>query len=482
MKKILSKFNILKETLTKKEILKLLNYHFFKLIAFGIITFFSFIIYLSLPSFFDYKNFDKTLQTKIYNDFKINIKDIKEISYSFIPSPHFTIKESKLHFFKENNKKEFVKAKNLKIYISTFNLFNKEKVIINKISLRDNNFYLNHQDLKNFFHHLEYFNNKPIYIDSSNFFSIDNNGQVISISPIKQFKYLIDEKKNKKLLNINGKLFDNDFKYSWEKDYSNPNFLKSYIQLKNPNIKIINQYKKNKNKIKGNSKINFLNNKIDFDFEIFEKKIIFKTLKNNLDLPDKVELNGIIDLSPFFFNTNISFSNIDLNLFLDQLFLYLFNLNNSINPNFNGNLNIKFGNLNSKLFEDIFFNLKFSEEKIKINPSSIGLKKIGRIFFSNIKYIENNGDLFLESIMKLEINDQKQFFRKFQIPKKGRINLSKISFILKKSIGDDFYFISDINFNTEIDKSLNSQSIYEIEEKKFKNLHQLSKIIREEFN
>ena len=198
MKKILSKFNILKETLTKRELLKLLNYHYFKLIAFGIITFFSFIIYLSLPSFFDYKNFNKTLQTKIYNDFKINIKDIKGISYSFIPSPHFTIKESKLHFLKENKKKEFVKAKNLKIYISTFNLFNKEKVIINKISLRDNNFYLNHQDFKEFFHHLNYFKNKPIYIDSSNLFSIDNMGQVISISPIKQFKYLIDKKKIKK--------------------------------------------------------------------------------------------------------------------------------------------------------------------------------------------------------------------------------------------------------------------------------------------
>ena len=195
MKKILSKFNILKETLTKKGFLKLLNYHYFKLIAFAIITFFSFIIYLSLPVFFDYKNFDKNLQTKIFDDFAINIKDIKGITYSFIPSPHFTIKESKLYFFKENNKKEFVKAKNLKIYISTFNLFNKEEVIINQISLRDNNFYLNHQDLKQFFHHLNYSNNKPIYIDSSNFFLIDNTGQVISISPIKQFKYLIDEKK-----------------------------------------------------------------------------------------------------------------------------------------------------------------------------------------------------------------------------------------------------------------------------------------------
>ena len=84
--------------------------------------------------------------------------------------------------------------------------------------------------------------------------------------------------------------------------------------------------------------------------------------------------------------------------------------------------------------------------------------------------------------MKLEIDDQKQFFRKFQIPKKGRINLTKISFILKKSIGDNFYFISDINFNSEIDESLDRQSIYELEEKKFQNLHQLSKIIRKEFN
>ena len=190
----------------------------------------------------------------------------------------------------------------------------------------------------------------------------------------------------------------------------------------------------------------------------------------------------MIDLRPFFFNVDIDLSNIDLKLLLDQLFLYLYNLNDSIHPNFNGNLNIKFKNLNSKLFEDIFFNLKFSEEKIKMNPSSIGLKKIGRVFFSDIKYVENNGNLFLESDMKLEIDNQKQFYRKFQVTKKGRINLNEINFVLKKSIGDNFYFISDFSFNTEVDKSLDTQNIYEMENKKFENLHQLSKIIRAEFN
>ena len=117
-----------------------------------------------------------------------------------------------------------------------------------------------------------------------------------------------------------------------------------------------------------------------------------------------------------------------------------------------------------------------------MNPSSIGLKKIGRVFFSDIKYVENNGDLFLESNMKLKIDNQKQFYRKFQVTKKGRINLNEINFVLKKSIGDNFYFISDFSFNTEVDKSLDTQNIYEMEDKKFKNLHQLSKIIRAEFN
>ena len=481
MKKIVSKFNIFTETLKKKDLSKLIKYHYFKIIASIIILFFSFIIYLSLPAFFNYNNYNNNIKKKIYTEFKLDIKNIKGISYSFIPSPHFIIEESDLYFPENDGKKELIKAKNLKVFLYLSNLFNKEKVILKKISLRNNNFYLKNYDFKHFFKHLYYSDNKPIYIHSSNFFYVDNDDQITSITPIKKLDYLVDNKKKQKTLNIVGKLFDIDFKYMWKKDYAKPHILQSNINFKNPNLKIVNLYNKFDNKVEGNSKINFLNNKLNVEFYINNNKIIFKTVKNNIDLPDKFELSGIIDLNPFFFDTSISLSNININLILDKLFYYFHTLNNSIHQNFNGNLNVNFKDLNNKLFENIFFNLKFSDQKIIMLQSSIDIKKIGKIYFSEINYVENNGDLFLESNMKLEVYDQKQFYRKFQVPKRKRVNLREIYFKLKKNINEDFYYISNININ-KIDENLsNSENIFEIEGQKFNNLHRLSKIIREEF-
>ena len=481
MKKIVSKFYNLKESLTKKELLKLIKYHYFKIIASIIIAFFSFVIYLSLPAFFQYESFDTDLKKKISEDFNLGIKNIKGINYSFIPSPHFIIEESNFYLSKEGETKEIVKAKKIKIFISIVNLFNKEKVVIKKITLRNNNFYLRNSHIKEFFLHLNNKTNKPIYIYNSNFFFVDNSGQITSISPIKQLKYFVDFKKNQKILNISGKLFDTDFKYLWKKNYSKPNVSQSNLYFKSPNIKIENQYSNKNNKIKGVSKLNFLNNKLNLDVSIDKNKIIFQTLRNNIDLPDKIELDGIFELSPFFFNANLSLSNINIHLILDKLFFYLYTFNNSIHSNFNGNLKINFKDLNNKLFQDIFFNLKFSEEKIKIIPSSIGLKKIGRVFFSDINYFENSGDLYLESDMKLEVYNKNEFYRKFQIPKRKRIDLREIYFKLKKGVNYNNYFISDINLNNKKGPLSNNQNTYAMEEEKFNNLHQLAKIIREKF-
>ena len=101
MKKILSKINIPNQIFAELDFSKFIKYHYFKLIVIFIITFFSFIIYLSLPAFFNYENFDKYIENKFNKDFKIGIKNMKGISYSFIPSPHFIIEESYL-FFPEN--------------------------------------------------------------------------------------------------------------------------------------------------------------------------------------------------------------------------------------------------------------------------------------------------------------------------------------------------------------------------------------------
>ena len=96
-------------TIKKKNNLKFI-------ISFIIISFFSFLIYLSLPSFYNYESFGKEIQNKILKDFKLNIKNIKGIQYAFSPQPHFMIEESGLYFL-NNDKNELAKVKNLKVYI-----------------------------------------------------------------------------------------------------------------------------------------------------------------------------------------------------------------------------------------------------------------------------------------------------------------------------------------------------------------------------
>ena len=72
------------------------KYQHIKILVAVIIIFFSCILYLSLPAFYNYESFDKELQNKIHKDFKVNLRNIKGIKYSFIPKPHFIIETSNL--------------------------------------------------------------------------------------------------------------------------------------------------------------------------------------------------------------------------------------------------------------------------------------------------------------------------------------------------------------------------------------------------
>ena len=82
-----------------KNIVKEIKKNTFNIIISLIIIFISSTIYLSLPSFYSYENFDKKIQKKIAKDFKLNIKNIKGIQYSFFPKPHFIIEQSELYFY-----------------------------------------------------------------------------------------------------------------------------------------------------------------------------------------------------------------------------------------------------------------------------------------------------------------------------------------------------------------------------------------------
>ena len=141
-------------------------------------------LYFTIPTFYNYENFEKEIQSKVSKDFKLNLKNISSITYLMVPKPHFLIEECDIYFTNDPDEK-ILKAKHLKINIFSKNLHKKEQIEFKSIDLNKVDLDLEFIDIKSFYHHLKNNITKPIYIHNSNIFFRDQNKQIISISKIK---------------------------------------------------------------------------------------------------------------------------------------------------------------------------------------------------------------------------------------------------------------------------------------------------------
>ena len=73
---------------------------------------------------------------------------------------------------------------------------------MNYLEIKKANFYFNKKDVKDFRDHMFNRINKPIRIKESNFFYLDEENNIILISPIYSLEYLIDIKNRVKKLDF----------------------------------------------------------------------------------------------------------------------------------------------------------------------------------------------------------------------------------------------------------------------------------------
>ena len=443
----------------------------FNPIILSIILVFLLSLYFTIPTFYNYENFDKEIQKKVSKDFKLNLKNISSVTYLMLPTPHFLIEECDIHF-SNDPKEKILKAKHLKINVFSKNLHKKENIELKSIHLKKVDLDLQFIDIKNFYNHLKYNISKPIYINKSNLFFRDKNKEIILISKIKNFEYFFYFQRKSKKLNVSGNLFGSNFKFNWEKNFSNPYITTSDIKFYNPNLNISNKFnKENENFTKAETRLRFLRNNLDLNYKFNRDSI--ELIDDKSKIINHSKLIGNIKLDPFFFDLDLILSEIRVQAVLDSIFLNLYKTNQSTNLNFNGNLKINLNEINNRLFENLLINVNFKEEKISLNDSSLNLKKIGKINFSDPSIYEKNQKLFIKSKIKFDVDDQEQLYRKFLIPRQNRINLNKVYFEVEYNIDDGNYFLSSINFN----ENKNNQIIFQ----KIKNIQQLNNFISSEF-
>ena len=223
----------------------------------------------------------------------------------------------------------------------------------------------------------------------------------------------------------------------------------------------------------------YLDNKLNLIYYLNNNSFKFETAKKS-ENSIRNDFFGNVEFNPFYFNVNLNLKKYDIKSLIQSIFSNLYSINSSVHENLNGNFSIKVKNENDKLFQNLNFIFLFEEGKINVTRSSINLKKIGKIKFSNYKYVEKVDKLYLKLNSELVIADQKQFYRRFQIPKEDRINLKKIYFNIETNIDDGTFYLFDFKINSKNNEDENIEvkksSNYEV-----RNIQQLTKIVRDKF-
>ena len=441
-----------------------------KFILPSIIVFFTIILFLSLPFLLKFKSIQNIIEKKVSSEFKINLINLDDISFKIFPRPHYLVKKANLDLNIKDDKSSIIETNNLKIFISTKNIYSKKNINIEGIEIGNANIYFKIKDILDFRNHLYYKINKPIYIKNSKFFLQDIKNKTILISPIRKMSYFINNKNNSKELKIKGNIFDVNYHSSWKRFYDKPKNSLNEINLKKPNIFIKNFFSfEDKSNFRGKSSINFLNEDFIINYLIKDNKIIINSpnqIKNQ-----KIKLNSIIELEPFFFDATIDINQKDNNFLIDNLLNFILNSKEEYLENVNGKLTLVVNNLKNSIINNGNINISIKEKKIKLENSLFEVNNIGKVR-SNFRYYENKGDLIFASENIFEITNKKEFSRKFQLSSKKIKSINRIYFDLEKNIDNGEISISNIYLN-KVDTEHFSEKYYII-----KNLHELKALIR----
>ena len=450
MKQIIKNFNnLVKRTIFKVQNKTNNNFNissFNKYLITFIASLFVYLFYLLIPILYDKTWVQASIETKLRDEFRINLSTSADITYRILPAPHFLIKDSKIIVNEDEKIKSIAEIKDFKIFLSQKSFFDKEKMTINKIVINDANFSILRSDFKllNKFTSKK-FSNKEIKINNSNIFFRDNLGEIISIIKIDKTVFFFDDKKISNFINLKGEVFNIPFIFDFNyhnnsTKYKEINFSSKPLQLNIYNKSIIK-----KKVTTGKNNISFLKSTINTKYNIKKKLIIFKS--DNIRLNNsQINYDGEISINPFDLKLNVNLNNHKIsNLFKINPILIqlaqselLFNENISLNTTI-----ISKSNAKNEFFNNARINFDIINGKINFNKTKFINYNIGTLELSNSDLFLKNNELVFNSDILINIKNSKNLFSFLNTKKSSRKDFKNILINL------DYNFLSNkIKFNS----------------------------------
>jgi len=480
MKQIVKKFN----NLIEKTIFKVQNKtnNNFKISNFNkyLITFISllffYLFYLLIPIIYDKTWVQTTIESKLLDEFKINISASSDIAYRILPTPHFLIKDSKIFLDEIKKPKSIAEIKNLKVFLHQSNFFDKKKMNIKKVIINKANFSLSRKDLKllsKFSNN--HFSNKKIKISNSNIFFKDNSYETITIIKIDKAFLFFDDQNLFNLFDLRGKVFKVPFTLTFKDKKDSIKDKTINFKAKTLKLNIFNKFKKNKDElINGKSIISFLNSTINTSYKV-EDSIIFFQSDNSEIYDSKINYNGELSINPFDLNLKIDLGDyeiselLNINSIVTEFLKTELLFNESINLNTSIITNTK---KRGEIFQNAKIKFNIVNGKINFDKTKLINDRIGLLELSNSDLFTKNDKLFLNTDIKINIKNFDNLFSFLQTNKKFRKEFKEILINL-----DYDFFTNEIEFNNvKIDNNeVNDNLLTIIDSFKDNNINNLNK-------
>ena len=433
MKQIIKNFN----NLVKRTILKVQNKtnNNFNISVFNkyLITFitslFLYLFYLLIPLLYDKTWLQANIESKLLNEFKVNLSTSADISYRILPAPHFLIKDSKILVAEGEKTKSIAEIKDFQIFLSQANLFDKEKMNIKKIVISNANFSLLRGDIKLLNEHIsKKFSNKKVTIKNSNIFFKDNLEEIISIIKVDKTVLFFDDEKLLNFFKLKGEVFNLPFTFDFISSNDSIKYKEFYLNSKRLKLDISNKSTTENKLTSGKNSITFLQSTINTRYNLKEKLIIFESSNSRLD-NSQVNYKGELSINPFDLILNINLDNykisklFDINPLLIELIKsgLLFNENISVSTSIITNSNIK-----NEIFDSAKINFYIIGGKIHFDKTKFINNNIGSLQLNNSNLFYENNELTFNSDILIDIQNSQKLFSFLNTSKSSRKDIKTI--------------------------------------------------------
>ena len=433
MKQIIKNFNnLIKRTILKVQNKTNNNFNisvFNKYLITFITSLFLYLFYLLIPLLYDKTWLQANIESKLLNEFKVNLSTSADISYRILPAPHFLIKDSKILVAEGEKKKSIAEVKDFQIFLSQTNFFDKEKMNIKKIVISNANFSLLRGDIKLLNEHIsKKFSNKKVTIKNSNIFFKDNLEEIISIIKVDKTVLFFDDEKLLNFFKLKGEVFNLPFTFDFNSRNDSIRYKEFYLNSKRLKLDISNK-STTKNKLtSGKNSITFLQSTINTRYNLKEKLIIFESSSSKLD-NSQVNYKGELSINPFDLNLNINLDNykisklFDINPLLIELIKsgLLFNENISVSTSIITNSNIK-----NEIFDNAKINFYIIGGKIHFDKTKFINNNIGSLQLNNSNLFYENNELTFNSDILIDIQNSQKLFSFLNTSKSSRKDIKTI--------------------------------------------------------